>query len=246
MFYQVVTEFIKSMSLAKWFTKLTKGEPLGLANKNKATRKKPNWAVDENKYLNLSEVNRLRRFCQRSRNIGLKEQKHIHIRDWFMVELGLSCGLRVSEMANLMVGDLNLQAEEPSLVINNGKGSKARIVYFSSEFKKACLFFLNWKRKNNLPIEKESFIFTNKLGEQLSRRALQKSFKRCLKGTGLDTKYSIHCLRHTYGTHLYKSSGYNLRLVQQQLGHSSIRTTQVYADLLSDDIKTAVKKLYKQ
>ncbi|GAH75377.1 unnamed protein product, partial [marine sediment metagenome] len=59
----------------------------------------------------------------------------------------------------------------------------------------------------------------------------------------LPKRYSIHCLRHTYATRLYKASGYNLRLVQKQLGHSSVSTTQVYADVMDSDVDQAVANL---
>jgi site-specific recombinase XerD len=62
---------------------------------------------------------------------------------------------------------------------------------------------------------------------------------------GLSKRVSIHALRHTYGTHLYKASGGNLRLVQKQLGHSRVTTTQVYADVLAEDAVAAVERLYR-
>ncbi|MCP4263674.1 MAG: tyrosine-type recombinase/integrase, partial [Planctomycetes bacterium] len=61
----------------------------------------------------------------------------------------------------------------------------------------------------------------------------------------LSAHYSIHCLRHTYACQLYKASGYNLRLVQKQLGHSSIHTTEMYADVMEPDIQDALRELYK-
>jgi len=100
---------------------------------------------------------------------------------------------------------------------------------------------LEWKNKH-LPGQ---YLFSNSRGEKLSKRTLQKSFKKCMKSVGLESHYSIHCLRHTYGSHLYKSSNHNLRLVQEQLGHSSIRTTQVYANLMDEEIKEALEELYQ-
>lgn len=217
------------------FIKLTKSEL-------KTSKRKFNWTIDEGKYLTFSQVKKLRQYCKQ---IALDKHKNIYTRDWFLIELGLFCGLRVSEMANLKVGCLSIQDEQSSLIVKNGKGGKTRIVHFSDEFKENCLFFLRWKEANNQPVEKESFVLTNNTGEQLTKRALQKAFKRCLKGAGLDIHYGIHSLRHTFATHLYKASGYNLRLVQQQLGHSSIRTTQVYANLFNEDMKKAVGRLYQ-
>lgn len=260
LFYQAITAFISSTSRIKKFTFLTKSEPSGKSSTDipclSNPKKKFNWVIDEGKCLNSAQVKKLRQYCEQNKIIGLQNNKPILIRDWFMVELGLYTGLRVAEMADIKVGDLNIENNNSSLIVKNGKGGKSRIVCFNNEFKQVCLFFLQWKKENNsnrnnisngtcLPVEKESFIFTDKSGNQLTKRALQKAFKRCLGGVGLGTDYGIHCLRHTFATHLYKSSGHNLRLVQKQLGHSSIRTTQVYADLLDEDVKQAVRKLYR-
>lgn len=238
----MITVFLYTMLSLHEFIKLTKSEPAYRQAGSKVTKRKFNWTIDEGKYLTFSQVKKLRQHCKQ---IALSSYKSFHTRDWFLIELGLFCGLRVSEMRNLKVGDLNIQDEQSSLIVKNGKGGKTRVVYFSDEFKESCILFLEWKKSNNQPVEKENFVLTNNLGNQLTKRALQKAFKRCLKGSGLDIRYGIHSLRHTFATHLYKASSYNLRLVQQQLGHSSIRTTQVYANLFSEDMKKAVGRLYQ-
>jgi site-specific recombinase XerD len=142
---------------------------------------------------------------------------------------------------NLKASDIHLNGFQPSLTVKHGKGNKSRTVYFSESFKNECLLYLN--RRNNLNV-KSDYLFTNTSGRQLTKRALQKAFKKCLKLASLESHYSIHCLRHTYGSYLYKSSNHNLRMVQEQLGHSSIRTTQIYAGVMNDDVKKAVKNLY--
>ncbi|MFH1645078.1 MAG: tyrosine-type recombinase/integrase [Candidatus Omnitrophota bacterium] len=241
LFHQVVLSLSSSVSFLSGFINLTKGEPLNRLGAGQKTKKSFNWVIDESKCLNLSQVKKLRRYCAQNKD----SQNPVLIRDWFMVELGLNCGLRVSEMVNLKIGDLNIQNEQSSLVVRHGKGDKTRIVHFSNDFKKSCFLFLKWKKENGFLVNNDSYLLTNKDRKQLTKRALQKSFKRCLKGAGIDTRYGIHSLRHTFATHLYKASGYNLRMVQQLLGHSSIRTTQVYASLFDEDVKKAVRKLYK-
>ena len=76
----------------------------------------------------------------------------------------------------------------------------------------------------------------------MSTRGLQKIFERNARRAGIKG-HSIHHLRHTYASHLYKASGYNLRLVQKQLRHSSVATTQVYADVLDADANQALENL---
>jgi len=78
----------------------------------------------------------------------------------------------------------------------------------------------------------------------MTTRALQKIFKRCAEKACLRSSYSIHCLRHTYACFLLKAGNWNLRLVQKQLGHARISTTQVYADVMMPDVKKALDRLY--
>lgn len=211
------------------------------SEQNKPKTRKPfNWTLDESKYLNLDKVNKLRTTCQKSKALALRTP----VRDWFMVELGLFSGLRVEEMTDLRVSDLHIKEEESSLTVRKGKGDKSRTVYLKKAFKNECLSYLNWKQSQGQDIRSEAHLLTGPKDKRLTTRALQKAFKRCMKKAGLDNNYSIHCLRHTYGSHLYKASQYNLRLVQEQLGHSSIRTTQVYANLMDNDVKKAAENLY--
>lgn len=214
-------------------------------------RKKPkknrfSWVLDESVYLGLKEVGRLRKTCRKAKGMALEEDKFVPVRDWFMIELGLFSGLRVDEMVNLKCRDLCIAEEQSSLRVRIGKGGKGRSVRLQQGFKKECLWFVEWKQKNGQSTSADDYLFTTEKGSQLTRRALQKAFKRCAKRAGLESHYSIHCLRHTYGSHLYKASKHNLRLVQEQLGHSSIKTTQIYASLLNDDTEEALENLYKK
>lgn len=77
----------------------------------------------------------------------------------------------------------------------------------------------------------------------MTRFGISQVFKQWAKKAGLPSHYSIHSLRHTYATNLYKVSGYNLRLVQQQLGHSSVSTTSVYSGVVNKDLDEALERL---
>jgi len=77
----------------------------------------------------------------------------------------------------------------------------------------------------------------------MTTSAIQKVFKKLARKAGLPARLSIHSLRHTNATELYKASGYNLRLVQQQLGHSTISVSSVYAAVLNKDLEKAVENL---
>lgn len=223
------------------FTKLMKNELSGQKKK-----KRFSWSLNEDKYLKIYEVKRLRNACKKTRDWALKQGKTAAVRDWFMIELGLNTGLRVSEMANLKCGDLLIEKERSSIIVQKGKGGKKRTVWINSDFKQACLWFLEWKSKTRQRMDDQAYLLTDRNSNQLTKRALQKAFKRCIKKSNLSEHYSIHSLRHTYGTHLYMASSHNLRLVQQQLGHSSVRVTEVYASLIDSDVKEAIEKLYKK
>jgi site-specific recombinase XerD len=202
------------------------------------------WVLDERKFLRLDKVRRLRRTCEKDKRLALQKGRAVPVRDCFLVELGLFSGLRVEEMAMLKCGDLVVGEGRCSIVVRKGKGGRKRTVLISKKFKEGIIWFLDWKKNIGQDASGEAPVFTNSSGRHLTTRALEKAFKRCARKAGLESHYSIHCLRHTYGTYLYKASGYNLRLVQQQLGHVSIKTTEVYANLVGVDARRAVECLY--
>lgn len=229
------------MSFLKKFIKLMKHELL--PKKPKKTRFA--WTLSDKKYLRLSDVNKLKRACGKVMHLALRHDSSVAVRDWFMIELGLNTGLRVEEMRELKCCDLNIQKGYASVSVRKGKGNKPRNVKISESFRHRCKRFLEWKNKRGQSTDSEFYLLTSNKGTQLSKRALQKAFKKCIRKAGLPEHYSIHSLRHTYGTYLLKASNYNLRLVQEQLGHSSVRVTEVYAGLLDSDVTRAVERLYK-
>lgn len=220
------------------FIKLMKNEP----SQKKAKRYA--WVIDESKCLSIEEVNRLRKYCASLKADGLKEQRFSKVRNWFMIELGLETGLRVSEMASLKHHNLFIDVERSSIVVI-GKGNKKRLVWISSNFKKKCLEYIQYKRRFGYSVDSEAYFLNNLKGDKISKRSLQKFFKEIIAHAGLPIRYYIHCLRHTYATFLLKASKYNYRFVQEQLGHASIRTTQVYAGVIESEAKNALENLYK-
>lgn len=222
------------MSFLKKFTFPMNHEP---------EKKSFEWVISEDKVLPKDEIRQLRKFCQKLKQKGLRKGKFVLIRDWFMVELGLFTGLRVEEMVELKTKDILIDNQHASVVVRHGKGGKKRAVWINDKFKQTCLDFLQRREKFSLSNEGEQFVLTSQKGKLITKRALQKRFKICVEKANLPLHYSIHCLRHTYGTFLLKASG-NLKLVKEQLGHSSIKTTEVYISLIEEDTKNALKKLY--
>lgn len=227
------------MSFLPRFIKLMKGEPIN----NKKT-KKLSWIIDESKCLSMKEIKKLRQISNEARLYGLQNHRFAPIRTWLMIELGLNAGLRVEEMASLKHGNLLIENTRSSIVVI-GKGRKKRAIWISSALKNIFKKYIDYKKKFGYSVDKDSFLLNNLKGDKITKRALQKFFKLIIKKSGLSEHYHIHCLRHSYTTFLLKASNYNYRFAQQQLGHASIRTTQIYASVLESEGRKAVEGLYK-
>lgn len=202
------------------------------------------WIVDESKCLSHNEVTLLRTAAMARLTFGRKGKKLNFIRDWFMVELGLHTGLRVAEMASLRHRDVFIDGDRSSVTVV-GKGGKKRAIWISSTFKQICSDYEKLKHRLGLSADGESFLLNPTRGGRISKRSLQKAFKNLLLLAELPSHYGIHCLRHTYSTFLLRASANNYRFTQQQLGHSSIRTTQVYASVVESEARVALERIYK-
>ncbi|MEE9167198.1 MAG: site-specific integrase [Candidatus Neomarinimicrobiota bacterium] len=196
-----------------------------------------NWIITPDKYLTEEETKQLRKACREASILAKTRGVQAPVRDALIINLALGTGLRVSEIANLKIEDLHLKKGQNSLLVKNGKGNKDRLVTFSVKLKKQIQAYLAYRRSNS------PYLFPSEREEQITRSAVQKVFKKFAKKAGIAPHYSIHSLRHTYATNLYKASSYNLRLVQKQLGHANISTTTVYSDVISKDLEEALENL---
>lgn len=204
-----------------------------------------NWVLDPGKFLAREEVNRLLETARKRAEVAITQGNKVAVRDCFIVDLALSTGLRVAEIADLKCSDIFLRERFCALLVRNGKGGKKRLVRFNGAFKKHYEEYLLWKQSIGEPTGPGDPLFlSSNTGGHMTTRAIGKAFKRTAARAGLPAHYSIHCLRHSYACELYKAGGYNLRLVQKQLGHSHIGTTQVYADVVEPDMQRALQRLY--
>jgi len=202
-----------------------------------------NWHLNEGKFLGEGEVRKLTNYLRKRSTTALNNGNKTAVRDWFIIDLALSTGLRVSEIANLSGGDIWVSDERASLIVRNGKCGKERVVKFNQNFKKHLKEYLEWKQKIGDDCGPESpLIQSSNTKGKMTTRALQKVFERNTRKVGING-HSIHSLRHTYATFLLRASR-NLRLVQKQLGHSSVMITEVYADILNPDLDQALERLY--
>ena len=195
------------------------------------------WTITPDKYLHADQVQALRETIEAAMLRAKSKGQQIAVRDYTIIEVALGTGLRVSELSNLKIEDIQLGRGQNSLVVRKGKGGKTGIVQFSTRLKNIILEYLDYRDSDS------PYLFYSERSEQILVSGLQKVFKNCARKAGLDKRYSIHCLRHTYATVLYKASGYNLRLVQAQLRHSSISVTAAYSAVINPDIETAVEAM---
>jgi site-specific recombinase XerD len=196
-----------------------------------------NWIISPNKFLTDDEVKQFRKTLSEAATIARSRGSQIVVRDQVIIELALGTGLRVSELANLKVEDLFIKKGQNALHVRNGKGGNDRVVQFAAKLKKLILDYLEYRKSDS------QYLFSSKRGDQMTRFGISQVFKQWARKAGLPERYSIHSLRHTYAVRLYRASGYNLRLVQKLLGHSSVSTTQVYADVVDEDVDQALANL---
>lgn len=194
------------------------------------------------KYLSKSEVKRLLSTVEEKSIIDKEKGRLVWPRVEMMIQLALGTGMRVAELTDVKVGDLNL-TREPSVYVSNGKGGRSRTIFISNDLRNQLKDYIKVNRLN------EDDYLLNVNGKQYSTMGLQQQFKRSIREAGLSTgnpekEYSIHCLRHTFGTYLYEREK-DLRMVQRQLGHASISTTQIYAGVSKERTYEAVNGMYE-
>ena len=164
------------------------------------------------------------------------------LRDWTILELFYSTGIRLSELANL---DLSSVDFEGGVVRVLGKGKKERIIPVGKEALEALRNYLNLRRfafKGKSMMNGEA-IFLNRSGKRLSARSIGRIVKKYATLISEDKKTSPHTLRHTFATHLL-DQGADLLAVKELLGHESLSTTQIYTHVTTDRLKKIYKKAH--
>jgi len=200
--------------------------------------------ITQEDFMSPEQVLALKEHCRKMARLADADARRNPIRDWAILHVALDAGLRVSEICDLRIRDVILDNGSASLIVRNGKGNKKRGVKIGKALRDHLEEFIIWKERSGEPTAVRAPLFISpRSGKALTRTAVYRIFKANASHVGIPTRFSIHSCRHTYASLLYRASKYNIRLVQKQLGHSSIQTTQIYADVLSSDAAVAVDNL---
>ena len=159
------------------------------------------------------------------------------IRDKAMLELLYATGIRVSELINLDVSDVNV----PMSFIRCNGGKKERIIPMGHQAKDALENYINNVRKYMVRDENETALFVNCSGARLSRQGFWKLIKYYQHIAGIETDITPHTLRHSFAAHLLEN-GADLHSIQEMMGHDDISSTQVYSRMMNSKIKDVYAK----
>lgn len=160
-------------------------------------------------------------------------------RDKAMLELLYATGIRVSELINLDVGDVNL----PGGFIKCASGNKVRIIPLYPAAIKALGDYIEKIRPKMIADAREQSLFVNVSGERMSRQGFWKIIKFYQEKAQIKKDITPHTLRHSFAAHLLEN-GADLRSIQEMLGHSDISSTQIYAQLVKQNLKSVYNKYH--
>lgn len=192
-----------------------------------AKLKKPKVPKHYPYILDDEQVNRLLKACNKSTWEGY--------RNYVIILMFLDTGIRLSELINLSINDINLVRR--SIMIKDGKGAKDREVYMGKELTRALAHWL--KLRGFHPYEDKVFI--TKDGKSLSPRTIQKILKKLSIKAKINSRCSPHTLRHTFATNFIRNGG-DVFTLQRILGHSDISTCMIYVHIGGKQIQEAMMK----
>lgn len=176
------------------------------------------------KYLEYNEVEKLLNAPNLKTDIG--------VRDYVILEILYSTGIRVSELVNIKLKDIDIKNKEIRIL---GKGNKERIVLFGRVLKDKLELYLN-STYNKLNINNSPYLLVNMHGNKINDREIRTIVDNNMAIAGISKKISPHTLRHTFATHML-NGGADIKTVSELLGHESISTTTIYTHLSNEQLK---------
>ena len=214
-----ISRMISSMRSFFKFLKSNKvitNNPMLLISNPKVEKKLP-------KYLTINEVEKMLNAPDMSDKLG--------IRDSFILELLYVSGIRVSELVNIKLSDVETSEKKIKIL---GKGSKERYVLYGSR----CKDLLNkYMSVRNIFLKyPNEYLILSKTGRKLNTREVRNIINRIKTKAGVDISISPHTFRHTFATHML-NEGADLRAVQELLGHENLSTTTIYTHLTNEKLR---------
>ncbi|MGM9882327.1 MAG: site-specific tyrosine recombinase/integron integrase [Bacilli bacterium] len=176
------------------------------------------------KFLKNEEIDKIFSVCN-SNNVYEE-------RDTLIIELLYATGLRVSELVNIKIEDIDFNNRTIKVL---GKGSKERMVIYNNHTKKAMDTYLN-DGYHSLNKRNNGYLILNKDGNKLSERYVRNIINKLVRRANLDIKISPHTIRHTFATDMLEN-GSDLMTVKELLGHESLNTTSIYTHVTNEQIK---------
>ena len=169
--------------------------------------------------------------------LDIKLTDNFSYRNKAMLELMYASGLRVSELVNLKLQDIDLNQD---IIRTFGKGSKERVIPIGDYAKEYLEKYIYEYRGSMLKKEASEYLFLNNHGKKMTRQGFFKIIKKIAQEKGINKDLSPHTLRHSFASHLLKY-GADLRTIQELLGHSDISTTQIYTHITNEELKKNYK-----
>lgn len=162
-------------------------------------------------------------------------------RNFAMITILLNCGLRLQELININISDIDFENSKLNVI---GKGNKERTIYLNKACIKAINKYLAVRPRDEVKFDSRDALFLSEQKRRISRRTVQYIVKEELKNAGIEkaSSYSVHKLRHTAATLMYKYGDVDIRALQELLGHESISTTEIYTHVDNEQIRDAVEK----
>lgn len=179
--------------------------------------------------LSFDDVNRIIKVINVSTDLGR--------RNHCMIEVLYGCGLRVSELIDLKISNINFKE---SYLKVEGKGDKSRFVPLAAYTSKLIKEYIrDIRSKYKINKKCEDILFLNSRGSSMSRVIVFIIIKELTEKAGINKKISPHTFRHSFATHLLQN-GADLRYIQEMLGHSSITTTEIYTHLKNAELRDVI------
>ena len=196
------------------------------------------WEITPEKYLNKKELTALLIRADELKTLGIARGRAQLIRDWMIINTFVFTGVRRFEACLLRCVDFRIFGGNSHLIVRRGKGGKTRHVHLPKGYAKDVRWYMKWKAERDEIVDEDAFFFRTERSSKYHPSGIYKRWKKYCPN------HRLHDARHTNATALYEATN-SLRLVQKQLGHSSITTTQVYADISPEQSITGMNTMEK-